>query len=75
MSMTSTYALWDSEAGNLVGAFDTEAAARAVVERALVDQGPESIETLVLVREDEDGEQTTIAEGLKLLPEARQAAM
>ena len=65
--MASTFALWDLEAGNLVGAFDTEAAARAVVERALADQGPESVETLALVHEDEQGELTTIAEGLDLV--------
>jgi hypothetical protein len=65
--MASKFALWDLEAGNLVGAFDTEAAARAVAERALADQGPQSVETLALVHEDEQGELTTIAEGLDLV--------
>jgi hypothetical protein len=65
--MASTFALWDLEAGNLVGAFDTEAAARAVAEHALADQGPESVEALALVYEDEQGKLTTIAEGLDLV--------
>ena len=65
--MASTFALWDLESGNLVGAFDTEAAARAVAEHALADQGPEGVETLALVYEDERGELTTIAEGLALV--------
>ncbi len=65
--MASVFALWDLETGNLVGAFDTEAAARAVAERALEDLGPEGVETLVLVHEDERGELTTVAEGLDLV--------
>lgn len=65
--MASVFALWDLETGNLVGAFDTEAAARAVAERALKDLGPGSVETLVLVYEDERGELTTVAEGLDLV--------
>jgi hypothetical protein len=65
--MGATFALWDEETGNLVGAFDTEAAARAVAARALEDQGPESVEALSLVRQDEHGELTTIAEGLDLV--------
>jgi hypothetical protein len=65
--MASVFALWDLETGNLVGAFDTEAAARAVAERALKDLGPGSVETLVLVYEDERGELTTVAEGLELV--------
>ena len=66
--MAETFSLWDLEAGNLVGAFATEAAARAIAERALADQGPESVETLALVHEDENGKLTTIAEGLALVP-------
>lgn len=65
--MASVFALWDLETGNLVGAFDTEAAARAVAERALNDLGPESVETLVIVHEDQRGELTTVAEGLDLV--------
>jgi hypothetical protein len=72
--MVATFSLWDLEAGNLVGAFDSEAAARAVVERALADQGPESVETLALVHEDEQGELTTIAEGLDLVRSKDQGA-
>jgi hypothetical protein len=65
--MAATFALWDLEAGNLVGAFDTEAAARAIAQRALVDQGPESVASLALIHEDEHGKLTTIAEGLALV--------
>lgn len=65
--MAQTFALWDLEAGNLVGAYDTEVAARAVAARALADQGPESVEALALVHEDEQGELTTIAKGLELV--------
>jgi hypothetical protein len=65
--MTAQFTLWDLEAGNLVGAFDTEAAARAVAARALADQGPASVETLALVHEDAQGKLTTIAEGLALV--------
>jgi hypothetical protein len=72
--MASTFALWDLEAGNLVGAFDTEAAARAVAARALADQGPASVESLALIREDEQGELTTIAKGLALVNKDESAA-
>ncbi|SRR5579884_3167737 len=67
VSMGSTFALWDLEAGNLVGAFDTEAAARAVAAGALADQGPHSVETLARIHEDEHGELTIVAEGLDLV--------
>jgi hypothetical protein len=72
--MASTFTLWDLDAGNLVGAFETEAAARAVAERALADQGPASIESLALVHEDEQAKLTTIAEGLALVHEQDQPA-
>lgn len=65
--MVSNYVLWVLEAGNLVVAFCSEAAAQAVVERALADQGPASVEALTLVYEDERGGLTTIAEGLDLV--------
>jgi hypothetical protein len=57
----------------LVGAFDTEAAARAVAARALADGGPASVEPLALIYEDAQGELTTIAEGLALVRDEGEA--
>ena len=65
--MAQPFTLWDLEAGNLVGAYDTQAAALAVVESALASQGPARVSTRALVYEDEGGELTTIGEGRELV--------
>jgi hypothetical protein len=50
--MRETYELWDMETANLVGIYESMAAALEVVSRSLVAFGPAAIETLVLTAED-----------------------
>jgi hypothetical protein len=69
----ATFALWDLETGNLVGAYDTEAAALAVVRRSLAQWGRESVATLALVRESR-GRTRALAEGEALAERALAAA-
>jgi hypothetical protein len=74
--MDATFALWDLETGNLVGAYDTEAAALTVVRRSIAQWGRESVTTLALARESR-GRTKALAEGdalaeraLAIAPEA-----
>jgi hypothetical protein len=60
--MDATFALWDLETGKLVGAYDTEAAALAVVRRAIAQWGRESVATLALARESR-GRTKALADG------------
>jgi hypothetical protein len=46
--------LWDTESGNLVGDYDSEADALAVVRDALRKQGPSVVATLALGAEHDD---------------------
>ena len=58
----ATYALWDLETGNLVGAYDTEECALDVVRRSIAEHGRESITMLALAREA-PGRVRNIAQG------------
>jgi hypothetical protein len=49
--MVTTYALWDLETGNLVGAYACEADALAVVRRSIEEHGRASVGPLALARE------------------------
>ena len=49
--MAATFARWDLDPGNLVNAYDTEAAALAVVRRSIREHGQESVHGLALARE------------------------
>jgi hypothetical protein len=68
--MTAMYELWDTESRNLIEAFDSEARALAAIRRALKLHGPESVATLALVLEDEEGNSRTIALGRELVQRA-----
>lgn len=71
--MAATFALWDLETGNLVGAYDTEDAALTIVHRSIQQWGRESVATLALARETRD-KTTALAEG-EALAERAQAAV
>jgi hypothetical protein len=47
----ATYALWDLQSGNLVGAYDTTDDALRVVRRSIEQFGRESVVVLALARE------------------------
>jgi hypothetical protein len=64
------FALWDTESRNMLGTFDSEAAALRTVREAADRAGAESIGALALVVEDEHGRSTTIAMGDDLVDRA-----
>ena len=68
MSRT-TFALWDLETGNLIGAYDTEAAALAVVRRSIEQHGREAAVALGLSKESY-GRTNNVATGLALAERA-----
>ena len=61
------YELWDTTTLNLVGSFESEVEALAVVHGAVTRYGAGYVDGLVLVRENARGESCTLAEGLGLL--------
>ncbi len=61
-----TYELWSAISGNLVGAYSSEEAALESARRAVARNGPEYVESLALVVEDDSGESHLIAEGRDL---------
>jgi len=61
-----TYELWDTRGTNIVGAFNNERDALALVLSGIERNGPEDTDTLVLALEDEDGDTHTIAQGQEL---------
>ena len=73
MSGVVTFALWDLETGNLVGAYDSEEAALAVVRRCITDYGQGSVEALGLARESR-GRTRSIAAGAALATRALAAS-
>ena len=70
------YELWETQSGNLMASFESEAEAlRAIVARAR-RHGPASVDSIALVQvndADEDGEMVTVASGEDLLVRAEQA--
>ncbi len=65
------FELWDTETNNIVGAYSSEAAALSVVRGAMEVHGEAYAQTLALVREDQNGEVTTLAMGRGLAQSAR----
>jgi hypothetical protein len=65
--MTTTYDVWDMETANQVGAFQSEAEARAFLSDMLRLNGPETVEALSVaaVQHDDSGvvDQTLVIEG------------
>ncbi len=64
--MTSVFQLWDVESGNLVGEYQTQRDAIAVVRQTLARYGSEHVITLALTQERGKGPEV-IAEGAELL--------
>ena len=50
-----TYELWSAISGNLVGAYSSEEAALEAARRAVERNGPDYVESLALVVEDDSG--------------------
>ncbi len=72
--MERWFELWDARNASLVGTYDTEEAALAVVSRSLASYGEESIRTLVLTAEEAGrDEPETIASGAELIVLASQS--
>lgn len=65
------YELWYTDTTNIIGAFDNERDALALVWSGIERNGPEGIETLVLVVEDEQGDTHSVAQGEALAEMAR----
>ncbi len=58
-----TYELWSGPSGNMVGAFPSRNEALAAVREVAERNGPDYVESLALIVEDEGGESELIAEG------------
>lgn len=70
--MQPIFELWDTETRNLVDAYATEEAALEEIRFALEVDGPQSVETLVLLRDDRNNAPLTpIARGAVLAEYAR----
>ena len=67
------YELIDVESGNLIGTYDSEADALAVVRHAVRENGAAYVESLALGRSDENGDGALIAEGAELLERSARA--
>jgi len=67
------YELIDVESGNLVGTYDSEAEALAVVRDAARENGAAYVDSLALGRSDDHGEGDLIAEGSELLERSARA--
>ncbi len=65
-----TYELWETISGNLVGTYDSESAALAVVRRAIDRHGRAYVDSLALGREDSRGRSTPLASGAQLADRA-----
>jgi hypothetical protein len=68
------FELWDTESRNIIATFSTEARALGMVRRALEMDGPELVESLLLMHEDEHGQSRTIARGQDLAARALAAS-
>ena len=67
------YELIDVDSGNLIGTYDSEAEALAIVRRAVRENGTAYADSLALGRSDEEGEGELIAEGAELLERSARA--
>jgi hypothetical protein len=68
------FEIWDTETRNLLGDFDSEDAALALVRDILAANGAEIASTLALVSEDTGGRFKTLAHGAELLERASSLA-
>lgn len=58
-----TYEIWETAAGNIVGAYATMDRALAVVRQSVAAYGKEYVESWLLAFEDDNGDGDVIAEG------------
>lgn len=66
--MNGWFELWDSESANLIGSYQTELDAMAVVRTALATHGPGTISHVILVHDDDSAaEPRVIAAGPELV--------
>jgi hypothetical protein len=68
--MASVFQLWDVESGNLVGEYQTERDAIAVVCQTLAEYGSPNVVTLALTQETGEGPEI-IVQGAELLRRAQ----
>ena len=61
-----TFEVWDLVSRNIVGEFDEEREALALVRALTTPRGQRATEAFALVREDEQGNSVTIATGERL---------
>jgi hypothetical protein len=64
--MAAIFEIWNVSTGNLVGAYDSEREALAVVHRTVELYGREEVEDLALAREDDEGHTEPLAQGGEL---------
>ncbi|MFN8634177.1 MAG: hypothetical protein U0893_10000 [Chloroflexota bacterium] len=64
------FQLWEAESANLVGSYETEDEALSVIRKAIEKHGPESVESILLLREGSRGRLAKIAEGVALVDRA-----
>ena len=70
--MKSWFELWDAQNASLVGTYDSQEAALAVVRRSLASFGEGSLRSLVLTQEDAEGaDPRVLAAGADLIALAR----
>ncbi len=65
--MSVVYDLFDLEDGNIVGSYESEADAFAVVRAARRDHGETVAAALSMIRIDEDGAESLVADGVDLV--------
>jgi hypothetical protein len=68
--MASTYELWNTRTGNIIGAYDSEDAALEAVRRVIESYGRAYAERLLLGREDRHGRSRRIAASAELVERA-----
>ena len=69
----AAFELWETRSGNLMGAYETEQRALAVVSKAVQAHGPGYLDSIVLVEVSRRGDPKPLAQGDALLQRARAA--
>ncbi len=65
------YEVWDTETNNMLGGYETEDAALAVLDRALEEHGSDYVASLLLGYENSRGRSRLIAMGPALVERVR----
>jgi hypothetical protein len=72
--MAGTFELWEMSTGNLMGAYESEARALAVMTSAIRSYGPSYADTIALIHEDARGGARVLAEGAALAERVQRAS-